>query len=104
LKLAEVSAYVDARVAEIMRLEEELATGSQYAQSVVREAFARAFIAGARSGLMHHTEVRLLGACGVRTCRKCACTDLDCSRCIEKLGKPCSWIAPDLCSACEDAP
>lgn len=33
-------------------------------------------------------------------CRVCGCTDDDCSRCIEKTGVPCYWIAPDLCSAC----
>jgi hypothetical protein len=36
----------------------------------------------------------------VRTCRTCGCTDSDCRQCIERTGKPCHWIAPDLCSAC----
>jgi ParB/RepB/Spo0J family partition protein len=36
----------------------------------------------------------------VRTCRKCGCTEDDCSQCIEKTGRPCHWIAEDLCSAC----
>lgn len=36
-----------------------------------------------------------------RTCRVCGCTDDDCSQCIEKTGEPCTWIEPDLCSACE---
>lgn len=35
-----------------------------------------------------------------RACRVCGCTDEDCSQCIEKTGTPCSWVAPDLCSAC----
>lgn len=33
-------------------------------------------------------------------CRICACTDMDCSGCIEKNGHPCRWVEPDLCSAC----
>lgn len=33
-------------------------------------------------------------------CRKCGCTDLDCSGCIERTGAPCHWVEPDLCSAC----
>lgn len=36
-------------------------------------------------------------------CRVCGCTDDDCSECVEKTGKPCSWVEADLCSAC-DAP
>jgi hypothetical protein len=35
-----------------------------------------------------------------RTCRTCGCTDLDCSQCITKTGRPCSWVEVDLCSAC----
>ena len=38
----------------------------------------------------------------VRRCRVCGCTERDCSRCIEKTGQPCSWVAKDLCSACVD--
>jgi hypothetical protein len=33
-------------------------------------------------------------------CRKCGCTDLDCSGCVERTGLPCFWVEPDLCSAC----
>jgi hypothetical protein len=36
-----------------------------------------------------------------RRCRKCGCTQSDCSQCIEKTGSPCSWVEEDLCSACE---
>jgi len=36
----------------------------------------------------------------VTACRLCGCTDDDCRQCIERTGEPCSWIAPDLCSAC----
>jgi hypothetical protein len=36
----------------------------------------------------------------VRACRKCGCTDDDCSQCIEKTGQPCYWVEQDLCSAC----
>jgi len=37
-----------------------------------------------------------------RTCRICGCTDLNCSGCIKRTGKPCCWKEPDLCSACDD--
>jgi hypothetical protein len=40
----------------------------------------------------------------VPTCRKCGCTDDDCSQCIEKTGSPCHWVEPDLCSACAPKP
>lgn len=33
-------------------------------------------------------------------CRVCGCTDDDCRGCIERTGKPCYWIAANLCSAC----
>lgn len=36
----------------------------------------------------------------VRRCRKCGCTDDDCSQCIEATGEACHWIELDLCSAC----
>jgi chromosome partitioning protein len=36
-----------------------------------------------------------------RKCRICGCTDDDCRQCIEKTGKPCHWVAEDLCSACK---
>jgi len=35
-----------------------------------------------------------------RKCRICGCTDNNCQQCIEKTGKPCHWIADDLCSTC----
>ncbi len=35
-------------------------------------------------------------------CRVCGCTDLNCSQCIEKTGKPCYWVEEDLCSACKE--
>lgn len=47
-------------------------------------------VAGAR------VEVRPL-----RRCSRCGCTDGDCSRCIERTGARCHWVAPELCSACE---
>lgn len=34
------------------------------------------------------------------TCRVCGCTDNDCSGCIHLTGYPCTWVEPDLCSAC----
>lgn len=36
----------------------------------------------------------------VRRCCVCGCTDDDCSGCIKKTGRPCHWVANDLCSAC----
>lgn len=33
-------------------------------------------------------------------CRRCGCTDADCSGCIQRTGQPCFWAEPDLCSAC----
>lgn len=39
-----------------------------------------------------------------RRCRACGCTDHDCRGCIERTGRPCSWVAADLCSGCEGAP
>lgn len=36
----------------------------------------------------------------IRTCRKCGCTDADCSGCIKRTGQPCHWVGKDLCSAC----
>ena len=38
----------------------------------------------------------------VRSCRVCGCTDNDCGGCIERTGRPCYWVGPDLCSACVD--
>ncbi len=37
---------------------------------------------------------------GEGVCRKCGCTDSDCSGCIERTGSPCYWVEPGLCSAC----
>lgn len=37
----------------------------------------------------------------VRRCRGCGCTEDNCSRCVELTGEVCSWIGPDLCSACD---
>ena len=36
----------------------------------------------------------------IQTCKKCGCTDDDCSGCIKKTGSPCYWVKPGLCSAC----
>jgi len=33
-------------------------------------------------------------------CRVCGCTEYDCSGCVERTGHACSWVEPDLCSAC----
>lgn len=36
----------------------------------------------------------------IRRCKKCMCSDDDCSQCIIKTGQPCYWVKEDLCSAC----
>lgn len=36
-----------------------------------------------------------------RRCRRCGCHEYD--ACVDADGRPCSWAAPDLCSACADA-
>lgn len=33
-------------------------------------------------------------------CKVCGCTQDDCQRCIAKTGRPCTWTAENLCSAC----
>jgi hypothetical protein len=33
-------------------------------------------------------------------CKKCGCTDGDCSQCIKRTGEQCHWVEDDLCSAC----
>jgi hypothetical protein len=40
-----------------------------------------------------------------RTCRFCGCTDKDCSGCVARTGRPCSWLAghAGVCTACVDA-
>lgn len=35
-----------------------------------------------------------------RACRRCGCTENDCSTCINRTGMPCHWVERDLCSAC----
>lgn len=36
-------------------------------------------------------------------CRICGCTELDCSRCVDLTGMPCSWAnkARTICTNCE---
>lgn len=36
----------------------------------------------------------------IRKCRVCGCTDDNCQQCIERTGRPCYWVAGNLCSAC----
>ena len=38
------------------------------------------------------------------SCRVCGCTDDDCRGCIERTGRPCHWVEPNLCSACATVP
>ncbi len=33
-------------------------------------------------------------------CRVCGCTEDNCRQCIERTGDACTWMEPDLCSAC----
>lgn len=42
-----------------------------------------------------------LAAALLRKCKVCGCSDDNCTRCIQRTGKPCYWIAGDLCSACQ---
>ena len=37
----------------------------------------------------------------IQMCRVCGCTDEDCTQCIKRTGRPCSWVEDDLCSACK---
>jgi hypothetical protein len=39
----------------------------------------------------------------IRTCAGCGCTGHDCAGCIKRTGRPCHWVAPSLCSACDDS-
>ena len=43
---------------------------------------------------------KVIGKSRLNKCRICGCTDDDCRQCIIKLGEPCHWVQPDLCSAC----
>ena len=36
-----------------------------------------------------------------KKCRICGCIDEDCRQCVERTGRPCYWVAEDLCSACK---
>lgn len=35
-------------------------------------------------------------------CRICGCSEDNCSQCIQRTGRPCSWVAENLCSACKE--
>lgn len=37
---------------------------------------------------------------GEAACSICGCTKEDCRGCIERTGRPCSWVRKGLCSAC----
>lgn len=37
-----------------------------------------------------------------RRCRRCGCTENDCTECVARTGVPCHWVEKDLCSACEE--
>ena len=55
------------------------------------------------TGHVGGVDLRHLQVLGAGECRVCGCTDYDCHACIERTGEPCTWIAPDLCSACGEA-
>ena len=46
----------------------------------------------------------LIEALSRAACRRCGCTEDDCSSCIAKTGEPCHWVEDDLCSACQELP
>lgn len=56
------------------------------ALNMLHEIAGRAWVMGA--------QVAIQKAAGVRACRLCGCTD------AEACNPPCSWVEPDLCSAC----
>lgn len=33
-------------------------------------------------------------------CKRCGCTDDDCTWCYDRTGVPCFWLLPRICSAC----
>lgn len=49
---------------------------------------------------LEHRSLLLGEGAGPRTCRVCGCTDDDCEECLALTGRPCWWVAEDLCSAC----
>lgn len=55
-----------------------------------------------RGALQLLAEVRTIRNHAAQSCRVCRCTDWDCRGCIERTGEACSWVEPDLCSACVD--
>jgi hypothetical protein len=50
-------------------------------------------------GFLGEIAGELLKRAGVQACRKCGCSELDACECD---GGGCSWIEPDLCSACAE--
>lgn len=54
------------------------------------------------AGALIAAEIDRLDAISNRKCRKCGCTDLDCTQCIAKDGHPCWWVEKDLCSSCSN--
>jgi hypothetical protein len=81
-----------------MRTAHERAPESTETNDQIRAKVPRAFMAMRWGGAM--VDPDLFACVEVRTCRFCGCTDLDCSGCIERTGKPCHWVAGDQCSAC----
>ena len=59
----------------------------------------------ARKRDVHHRAnrraIRDFGVASLARCRVCGCTDDDCRICIQRTGRPCHWVEPDLCSACD---
>lgn len=72
------------------------------ANRLLRESLPSGAPREARQKLRLAVERPALLAEAVRSCRECGCTDADCSGCIARTGKPCTWVEADLCSACVD--
>lgn len=64
----------------------------------------RRAIAGAMDQIFGPLHAALEQAVGVpdwvRTCRECGCTEDN--ACVDSQGRPCHWVAEDLCSACAE--
>lgn len=56
-----------------------------------------------RLGLGLAVEAAVSQTTPIQRCRTCGCTANDCRQCVENTGGPCSWVKPDLCSACSPA-
>ena len=65
-------------------------------REVIRLAWESDLVRSAR--VQHYPAGLVLGWHG--RCRLCGCSDADCRGCVEVIGRPCSWVAREICSAC----